>query len=99
MLDQPAVSGWIARCLEHLLAIPNVELALVIVNAAPPRKSPLQKLASGLKQETGRFSLPTLYFGLSLPYLNKHQEPVQDLLQSIPTITCKVRKRGRFSEY
>jgi hypothetical protein len=101
MLDELEVGAWVSRCLDHLLAVPDVELVLLIVNARPARKSFLQKIRSGLKRENWRFLLANVYFGILLSRLmpQRPHSSYKDLFGRTPTIFCNIERRGKYSEY
>lgn len=105
MVDSTTLDAWQARCLKDLLAIPGVQLALVIVNHGHlgerdpgSLRSKLSKLAAPIRH--GWF-LWTVYYLTWVKRRVPALEPVDmsAILASVPTLNCQVELRGRFSEY
>lgn len=91
---------WQARCIENLLAMEGVRPSLLIVDARPPLPpKPLSaRIVSVLRFRTNLFSLYSRY------YVNPRAQASRPVdlsksLADVPRLSCRVTKRGKFSEY
>jgi hypothetical protein len=91
---------WEAACINELLAVPGVELALLIVDARPPAKpNPWYKKWKALRHVNTlgwewyrRRSIES-----ALP--SRHYVDLSAQLKSTPRMDVRVIRRGKFSEY
>jgi hypothetical protein len=99
MCSGPELSGFERECLRRILEVPGVELALRIVNDAPPLTSPASsKLFKLLKVRGALWPI----FQILFPWRNTaahRRSDGSDLLGHVPEIRCAVTKKGKWSEY
>jgi hypothetical protein len=92
--------AWQARCLEHLLAVPGTELALLVVDDRPaPPSLPLYRTLVRLTRE-GRLAW-ALFDRFFVRGRSAATRPV-DLsarLAGVPVLRCRPETRGKFSEH
>ena len=92
--------NWQAQCLRLLLANPNVEPALVILDSRSPEppSSLWKKLATLARLRINLFSLYNRYI---VARCARATQPVDlsSLFKDVPRIQCVVTRKGKFSEY
>jgi hypothetical protein len=95
MCDSTRLETWHARIVEALLGLDGVELALVVLNAAPDQTK------NGMNFM--RLRPRTLLYRVYRTYLFRPQalqrRDTDRLLAGVPTLTCKVMKVGRHSQH
>lgn len=105
MCDSTTLDAWQARCIRDLLAIPGVELALVIGNHGRTTDSYQTPLRGALSQILDRIRhgwfLWTVYYLLWVKRRTPALQPVDmsDVFAGVPVLNCQVELRGRFSEH
>lgn len=88
---------WQRLCIEKLLATGNAELSLIILDSPKnyPRRSLAKKITdAGFKNILFNIYLRFLYRPASIQTCS-----VADLFNSVPTIECVVKKKGKYSQY
>lgn len=98
LCDGPSIQAYQARAVERLLALPGVELALVVINADPPRPPPRRGLKRFLRGKGMAF---TLYHRAFLGARVESGRPVDmgPVFAGVPTLRVPVVRKGKFSEY
>jgi len=105
MCDSTSLDAWQARCIQELLAIPGVELALVIGNhgrTTDTYQTPLRGAFSRLLERVRHgWLLWTLFHVFWVKRRTASLKPVDmsGTFAGVPVINCRVELRGRFSEH
>jgi hypothetical protein len=105
MCDSTTLDAWQARCIKELLAIPGVELALIIGNHGRTTDTYQTPLRGALSQILDRvrhgWFLWTLYYLLWVKRRTPALQPVDmsGIFAGVPVLNCQVELRGRFSEH
>lgn len=105
MCDSTTLDAWQARCIQDLLAIPGVELALIIGNHGRTTDKYQTPLRGALSQILDRIRhgwfLWTVYYLLWVKRRTPALQPVDmsGVFAGVPVLNCQVELRGRFSEH
>ena len=93
------LSGFERDCLQRILDVPGVELALCVINDAPPQPSSLrEKLGRLLRVRGALWPLYQKAFPWNRTSAHRRTD-ASDLLGAAPRIRCRVTKKGKWSEY
>ncbi len=95
MLDGPFLLEWQARCIREVLRTEDAELALLILNdgASTPRKR------LRLPRVRADRALYSAYRRFFLRPQSRVRVGLGDMFERVPSISCKVRLKGKFSQY
>jgi hypothetical protein len=102
MCNGTSFRSWEALCLQKLLVLENVEPALLIMNDSPVTASGNWKKLWKLSQiKYLRVLFWYVYDYLIVNRRSKANQPVDmtSTLSQLPSIKCKVMRKGRFSQY
>lgn len=93
------LSAWQAACLDELAADGLATPALLILNDAVPEPGPtaLQRVVRALRDSNLLWRLYRRRLMKRMPAARSVD--LSDKLAGLPVLTCKVEKRGKFSEY
>ena len=93
------LSAWQAACLDELAASGLATPALVVLNDAPPEARP-SKLQRVLRSARDTNLFWRLYRRLLMKRLPAARAvDMASRLSTVPSISCRVERRGKFSEY
>lgn len=95
LLDGPSLEAWQLACLEELRSIEGVEPVLVVYHDQQ-RPSLLRRFWSYLR--TGNLFF-LLYLKLFVRIPARNTEDLPPWLSDVPGLSCRVRYKGRFSQY
>ena len=95
LCDGTAFSAWQARCIEKLL--PDTEIALLIIDENPPAQPSRSAKAKRFFSSTGLFHLYSKL--VRKKFKARSKTDLSDVLRNVPFITCKVRYKGKYSQY
>ncbi|NQT46642.1 MAG: hypothetical protein HQ593_04095 [Candidatus Omnitrophica bacterium] len=90
-------SAWQVRCLKNLLALDNVKIVLLIIDANHDPSS--SKLFAKIRRIRFRHILYQFFEKFILKPQIYRKTNLAEILSEIPSIRCEVIKKGRFSQY
>lgn len=91
----PMLQEWQARCLHNLLTMPDVELALIIVDVTPLADDAVSKLRNVRIENL----LYKVYRKLLVQPRARRPTDMSDVFKDVPTLSCKVIRKGKYSQY
>lgn len=91
-------SAWQAHCIRELLAVPGVELVLLIVDTEADVPQPRRSFLARLFSPTAGWKLfQKLFVGKRLE--SEREEELEALLGAVPRLGCRAERRGKFAQY
>ena len=93
---------WRALTIEKLLSSENIELSLIIINGNPSSSKNRDSIVKNIFSRLflNKYLLLNLYNRISVNNISTVQLiDISESFSDIPTIICKTKKRGKFSEY
>lgn len=98
MCGGPTLAAWQAACVQQLLAVPGVDLTLLIIDAGTVGAAPAS-LTDKLRRIELRKALFLLYSRtLYRPACNAPVD-MTSTYAGVPELRCQVRRQGKFSQY
>lgn len=92
------LSVWQAEAVRHLLAVPGIELALLIEDAGVVGEAPASTVAKIRRQEWRKI----LFLGAARTFMRPSCNAPVDMSATyvgVPAVRCAVRKQGKWSQY
>lgn len=98
MCDGTRFQAWQAECLRKLIALDGVEPALLIIDAGASEEGGVRRYLGKLKEVRRLFWYAYRAFGGVLSRALRTVD-MADVLAGVPSVSCKVRLKGKFSQY
>lgn len=97
MCNGPVLKTWEAECINYLLSNPNIELKLII------RDTPENYGNKSILKKIFKLPLNNIFFLfysklIIRPHATRNTD-LSNIISNIPSITCKVIKKGKHSQY